>query len=155
MFYANATKMESPPSKLVSVLRSQKLETIRYCRDVLVLPESFQSHLVLPESFKSQLVLPKIFLVLQPWLLWFLEFCNRQFFPQSKTKHCTEFVCSWAGMSLYWEIIECRYIETFSISKSISYRTSNIEYLDMPLFCLFPLKILQKFRKFRKFSGDS
>ena len=67
-----------------------------------------------------------------------------------------------AGLGLsYQEIIECRYIGLFSISKSISYRTSNIEYLDMPLFCLFPPKF-QKFsgnpkilRKFRKFSKNS
>ena len=55
----------------------------------------------------------------------------------------------------YREIMECWYIETFSISKSISYRTSNIEYLDMPLFCLFPPKILQKFRKFSENSENS
>ena len=54
----------------------------------------------------------------------------------------------WPGLRSYREIIECRYIGLFSISKSISYRTSHIEYLDMPLFCLFPPKILRKFRKF-------
>ena len=56
-------------------------------------------------------------------------------------------------MSLsYREFIECRYIWLFRILKSISYQTSHIEYLDMPLFCLFPPKIL---RKIRKFSGNS
>ena len=52
----------------------------------------------------------------------------------------------------YREIMECWYIETFSISKSISYRTSNIEYLDIlktsDLFRLFSPKIHRTFRKF-------
>ena len=69
-----------------------------------------------------------------------------------------EIYASQPGMSLsYREIIEYRYIEPFRISKSISYRTSNIEYLDIlkasDLFCLFPPKIpkiLQKFGIFTK-----
>ena len=80
----------------------------------------------------------------------------------------------WSGLSLsYREIIECRYIELFRLSKKISYRTSNIEYLDTlkasDLFCLFPPKSLRKFsgnsenspkiqkilRKFKKFSKNS
>ena len=56
---------------------------------------------------------------------------------------------SQAGMSLsYREIIECRYIGLFSISKKTSYRTSNIKYLDIDLFCVFPPKILRKFQNF-------
>ena len=39
---------------------------------------------------------------------------------------------SQTGLSLlYQEINECQYIQTLRVSKSISYRTSNIEYLDM------------------------
>ena len=74
------------------------------------------------------------------------------------------------GMSLsYREIIDCRYIRLFSISKSISYRTSHIEYLDMPSICLYFVFFRRKFseksensleipkilRKFRKFSENS
>ena len=52
------------------------------------------------------------------------------------------------GLS-YREIIECRYIGLFSVSKSISYRTSNIEYLDI-------LKTSDFFVFFRrKFSENS
>ena len=43
--------------------------------------------------------------------------------------------------------------QTFQIIEKISYRTSNIKYLKASgLFCLFPPKI---FQKFRKFSGNS
>ena len=54
------------------------------------------------------------------------------------------------GMGLsYREIIECRYIGLFSILKSISYRTSHIEYLDI-------LKTSDFFVFFRrKFSENS
>ena len=52
--------------------------------------------------------------------------------------------------------------QTFQIIEKISYRTSNIEYLDIlkasDLFCLFPPKIpkiLRKFRKFKKFAEIS
>ena len=56
----------------------------------------------------------------------------------------------WPGLRLsYREIIECRYIGLFSISKSISYRTSHIEYLDI-------LKTSDFFVFFRrKFSENS
>ena len=56
-------------------------------------------------------------------------------------------------------------IGLFSISKKILYRTSNIEYLNIYLFCVFPSKFLRKsenlpeipkiLQKFRKFSGNS
>ena len=50
------------------------------------------------------------------------------------------------------EFIECRYIGLFRISKSISYRTSHIEYLDIlktnDFFVFFR-------RKFQKFSENS
>ena len=40
----------------------------------------------------------------------------------------------------YREFIECRYIGLFRISKSISYRTSHIEYLDTGIsICHFPV----------------
>ena len=69
----------------------------------------------------------------------------------------------------YREFIECRYIGLFRISKSISYRTSHIEYLDMPSICLYFVFFRRKFseksensleipkilRKFRKFSENS
>jgi len=56
-------------------------------------------------------------------------------------------------MSLsYREFIECRYIGLFRISKSISYRTFHIEYLDIlktnDFFVFFR-------RKFQKFSDNS
>ena len=56
-------------------------------------------------------------------------------------------------MSLsYREIIEFRYVGLFRISKKISYRTSNIEYLNIlkasDLFCLFSPKILWKLWNF-------
>ena len=55
---------------------------------------------------------------------------------------------SGVGIS-YREIIECRYIGLFSISKSILYRTSHIEYLDI-------LKTSDFFVFFRrKFSENS
>jgi len=78
-----------------------------------------------------------------------------------------------AVMSLsYREFIECRYIGLFRISNSISYRTSHIEYLDMPSICLYFVffrrkfseksensleipKILRKFRKFAEISENS
>ena len=38
----------------------------------------------------------------------------------------------WRGVGIsYREIIDCRYIGLFSVSKSISYRTSHIEYLNI------------------------
>ena len=52
------------------------------------------------------------------WLVFFANFA-----------YCFSGLRSGMGLS-YREIIECRYIETFSVSKSISYRASNIEYLD-------------------------
>ena len=76
-------------------------------------------------------------------------------------------------MSLsYREFIKCRYIGLFRISKSISYRTYHIEYLDMPSICLYFVffrrkfseksgnsleipKILRKFRKFAEISENS
>jgi len=73
-------------------------------------------------------------------------------------------------MSLsYREFIECRYIGLFRISKSISYRTSHIEYLDILKtndFFVFFRRKFQKFaensenspkirRKFRKFAENS
>ena len=73
-------------------------------------------------------------------------------------------------MSLsYREFIECRYIGLFRISKSISYRTSHIEYLDIlktNVFFVFFRRKFQKFaensenspkirRKFRKFAENS
>ena len=78
-------------------------------------------------------------------------------------RQCFSHAISGSRMSLsYREFIECRYIGLFRISKSISYQTSHIKYLDMPLdmllICLFPLKILENpkiLRKFRKFSGNS
>ena len=80
--------------------------------------------------------------------------------PLSKPDHHhTSTVCPpRPGMSLsYQEIIECRYIGLFSISKSISYRTSNIEYLDIlktsDFFSFFAEnspKIQKIPRKFRK-----
>ena len=49
-------------------------------------------------------------------------------------------------MSLsYREFIECRYIGLFRISNSISYRTSHIEYLDMPSICLYFVFFRRKF----------
>ena len=50
------------------------------------------------------------------------------------------------GLS-YREIIECRCIETFRISKSISYRTSHIEYLDILKTSDFFVFFRRKFRK--------
>ena len=76
----------------------------------------------------------------------------------------------WAGGRIsYREFMECRYIRLFRISKSISYRTSHIEYLDMPSICLYFVFFRRKFseksensleipkilRKFRKFSENS
>ena len=56
------------------------------------------------------------------------------------------------------EIIECRYIETFSISKSISYRYAFILSFSAKNSTKIP-KILQKIpkilRKLRKFSENS
>ena len=88
-------------------------------------------------------------------LVYFSTFVNRKSQPR---------------MSLsYREFIECRYIGLFRISKSISYRTSHIEYLDMPSICLYFVFFRRKFseksensleipkilRKFRKFSENS
>ena len=54
----------------------------------------------------------------------------------------------WPGLRSYREIIECRYIGLFSISKSISYRTSHIEYLDIlktsDFFVFFRRKFSEK-----------
>ena len=60
-------------------------------------------------------------------------------FPSVLVDCPTQFICTWIficvpwpGMGLsYREIIECQYIGLFCISKSISYRTSHIEYLDI------------------------
>ena len=91
------------------------------------------------------------------------QFCYH-FFEKSKSP------VSQAVSSLsYQEFIECRDIGLFRISKSISYRTSHIEYLDMPSICLYFVFFRRKFseksensleipkilRKFRKFSENS
>merc|ERR1719284_1344163 len=66
----------------------------------------------------------------------------------------------------YREFIECRDIGLFRISKSISYRTSHIEYLDMPSICLYFVFFRRKFSEksensleipkiLRKFSENS
>ena len=70
---------------------------------------------------------------------------------------------SQTGLSLlYQEINECQYIQTLRVSKSISYPTSNIEYLDFDLLSVFLPKILQKYSEnskkspeIRKLSGNS
>ena len=53
------------------------------------------------------------------------------------------------------EIIECRYIGLFSISKSISYRTSHIEYLDILKTNDFFVFFRRKFQKFSENSENS
>merc|ERR1711988_1430083 len=55
----------------------------------------------------------------------------------------------------YREFIECRYIGLFRISKSISYRTSHIEYLDILKTNDFFVFFRRKFRKFAENSENS
>ena len=53
---------------------------------------------------------------------------------------------SLAGVGIsYREIIECQYIGLFSLSKKISYQTSNIEYLDILKTSDFFVFFRQKF----------
>ena len=63
---------------------------------------------------------------------------------------------STSRMSLsYREFIECRYIGLFRISKSISYRTSHIEYLDILKTNDFFVFFRRKFQKFSENSENS
>ena len=55
----------------------------------------------------------------------------------------------------YREFIECRYIGLFRISKSISYRTSHIEYLDILKTNDFFVFFRRKFQKFSENSENS